>query len=218
MSPQQTALAACCRRSVWCANSIASPHSQARVQLGCLAPLSDQCATKLPRSTLRPVCTLVATLHSQTSVQPGCPLHSQTSVQLGCPLHSQTSVLLESHTPLSGLVCKLDCYTYSLAKTRTATRALWEQCLLLPPPMLLASYWLSSTLRADSFDCSACDCDRIGLLEEIPRSGIQISASTKRATIGVRAPYATRRKLRYEANQVWMNTTFISQGPQSSGI
>ncbi len=41
-----------------------------------------------------------------------------------------------------------------------------------------------------------------GLLEEIPRSGIQISASTKRATIGVRAPYATRRKLRYEANQV----------------
>ncbi len=57
-----------------------------------------------------------------------------------------------------------------------------------------------------------------GLLEEIPRSGIQISASTKKATIGVRAPNATRPKLRYEANQVWMNTTFISQGPQSSGI
>jgi hypothetical protein len=57
-----------------------------------------------------------------------------------------------------------------------------------------------------------------GLLEEIPRSGVQISASTKRATIGVRAPYATRCKLRYESNQVWMNTTFISQGPQSSGI
>jgi hypothetical protein len=57
-----------------------------------------------------------------------------------------------------------------------------------------------------------------GLLEEIPRSGVQISALTKRATIGVRAPYATRRKLRYEANQVWMNITFISQGPQSSGI
>ncbi len=35
--------------------------------------------------------------------------------------------------------------------------------------------------------------------------------------LGVRAPYATRRKLRYEANQVWMNTTFISQGLQSSG-
>ncbi len=35
--------------------------------------------------------------------------------------------------------------------------------------------------------------------------------------LGVRAPYATRRKLRYEANQVWMNTTFILQGPQSWG-
>jgi hypothetical protein len=35
--------------------------------------------------------------------------------------------------------------------------------------------------------------------------------------LGVRAPYATRRKLQYEANQVWMNTTFISQGPQSWG-
>ncbi len=57
-----------------------------------------------------------------------------------------------------------------------------------------------------------------GLLEEIPRVVVQISALTKRATIGVRAPYATRRKLRYEANQEWMNTTFISQGPQSSGI
>ncbi len=35
--------------------------------------------------------------------------------------------------------------------------------------------------------------------------------------LGVGTPYATRRKLQYEANQVWMNTTFISQGPQSSG-
>jgi hypothetical protein len=34
----------------------------------------------------------------------------------------------------------------------------------------------------------------------------------KRATVGVRAPYATR------LNQVWMNTTFISQGHQSSGL
>ena len=118
-------------------------------KLNCLTPLSCQCTTWLPRSSLRPVCNQAATLHSQTSVQPGCPLHSQTSVQLEC------------HTPLSGLVCKLDCYTYSLAKTRTATRALWEQLLLLPLPMLLASYWLSSTLRADSFDCSARDWDRI---------------------------------------------------------
>ena len=57
-----------------------------------------------------------------------------------------------------------------------------------------------------------------GLLGEIPRVVVQISALTKRATIGVRAPYATRRKLWYEANQVWMNTTFILQGPQSLGI
>ena len=35
--------------------------------------------------------------------------------------------------------------------------------------------------------------------------------------LGIRAPYGTWRKLRYEANQVWMNTTFISQGPQSWG-
>ncbi len=48
-----------------------------------------------------------------------------------------------------------------------------------------------------------------GLLEEIPRVVVQISALTKRATVGVRPPYATRRKLRYEANQAWMNTTFI---------
>ena len=123
-------------------------------KLNCLTPLSGQCATWLPHSTLRPVCNLVATLHSQTSVQ------------------------LECHTPLSGLVCKLDCYTYSLAKTRTATRALWEQLLLLPLPMLLASYWLTSTLRADSFDCSARDWDRKGLLEEIPRSGVQILCLT----------------------------------------
>ena len=35
--------------------------------------------------------------------------------------------------------------------------------------------------------------------------------------LGVRAPYAARRKRRYEANQVWMNTTFIWRGPQSWG-
>ncbi len=43
-----------------------------------------------------------------------------------------------------------------------------------------------------------------GLLGGIPRVVVQISALTKRATVGVRAPYATRRKLRYEANQVWI--------------
>ncbi len=35
--------------------------------------------------------------------------------------------------------------------------------------------------------------------------------------LGIRPPYEARRKRRYEANQVWMNTTFISQGPQSWG-
>ena len=35
--------------------------------------------------------------------------------------------------------------------------------------------------------------------------------------LGVRAPCATLRKRRYEANQVWLNTTFISQGSQSWG-
>jgi len=66
--------------------------------------------------------------------------------------------------------------------------------------------------------CSAQTVTRIGLLEEIPRSGVQIPCLYLMGRLGGRAPYATRRKLRYEANQVWMNTTFISQGPQSSGI
>ena len=44
-----------------------------------------------------------------------------------------------------------------------------------------------------------------GILGGIPRVVVQISALTKRATIGVRAPYATRRKLWYEANQVWVD-------------
>jgi hypothetical protein len=54
------------------------------------------------------------------------------------------------------------------------------------------------------------------MLEEIPRSGTD-SLPLWLGHLGVRAPYATRRKPRYEANQVWMNTTFISQGPQSWG-
>jgi hypothetical protein len=66
--------------------------------------------------------------------------------------------------------------------------------------------------------CSAQTVTRIGLLEEIPRNGVQIPCLYLMGHLGVRAPYATRCILRYEANQVWMNTTFISQGPQSSGI
>jgi hypothetical protein len=65
-------------------------------------------------------------------------------------------------------------------------------------------------------NCSAQTQTRIGLLEEIPRSGSD-SLPLLLGHLGVRAPYATRRKRRYEANQVWMNTTFISQGPQSWG-
>ena len=60
-----------------------------------------------------------------------------------------------------------------------------------------------------------------GLLEEIPPEvAVQISALTKRATVGVRAPYATRRKLRYEANQVWMNTKkkYINLKPRLQNI
>jgi hypothetical protein len=57
---------------------------------------------------------------------------------------------------------------------------------------------------------------RIGLLEEIPRSGSD-SLPLLLGHLGIRAPYATRRKRRCEANQVWMNRTFISQGPQSWG-
>ncbi len=161
MSSQQTALAACCHRSVWCPNLIASPHSQARVQLGCLAPLSGQYATKLPRSTLRPMCNQAATIHSQTSVQLDChaPLSDHWAIKQTRST-SQTSTQLDCHAPLSDQwAIKLALST--LAKTRTATCALWAQLLLLPLPMLLASYWLSSTLRADSFDCSARDWDRI---------------------------------------------------------
>jgi len=51
--------------------------------------------------------------------------------------------------------------------------------------------------------CSARDWDRIRITWGNPQSGCSdICSSTKRATIGVRAPYATRSKLRYEANQV----------------
>ncbi len=59
------------------------------------------------------------------------------------------------------------------------------------------------------------DPERNGVLEETPRSW----ADSYRwlSHLGVREPYATRCKRRYEANQVWLNTTFISQGSQSWG-
>ena len=81
-------------------------------KLNCLTPLSGPCTTWLPRSTLRPMCNQAATLHSQTSVQLDC--HA--------PLSDQWAIKLTRST---------------LAKTRTATRALWEQLLLLLPMFCL---------------------------------------------------------------------------------
>ncbi len=68
------------------------------------------------------------------------------------------------------------------------------------------------------------DSDQNGMLEEIPRSGIWflllIKPLRRMRTLYIYIYiyiYAARRKRKYEANQVWMNTTFISQGPQSWG-
>ncbi len=86
-----------------------------RASLNCHAPLSGPCTTWLPRSTLRPVCNQAATLHSQTSVQPGCPLHSQISVQLGCqaPLSDQWATKLPGSTlrPVYNLIATLHSQT-----------------------------------------------------------------------------------------------------------
>ena len=60
------------------------------------------------------------------------------------------------------------------------------------------------------------DSDQNRIAWGIPRSGSD-SLPLLLGHLGVRAPYATRRKRRYEANQVWLNTTFISQGSQSWG-
>jgi len=62
------------------------------------------------------------------------------------------------------------------------------------------------------------DCDQDRITWGNPQKWCSDSLPFLIGHLGVRAPYDTRRKLRYEANQVWMNTTFISQGPQSSGI
>ncbi len=57
---------------------------------------------------------------------------------------------------------------------------------------------------------------RSGLLGGIPRVVVQISALTLKGPLYVYAPLCDQAKLRYEASQVWMNATFVSQGPQSS--
>ena len=63
--------------------------------------------------------------------------------------------------------------------------------------------------------CSAQTQTRMGCLRKSPE--VEFDSYRWLSHLGVRTPYAARRKCRYEANQVWMNTTFISQGPQSWG-
>ncbi len=66
-----------------------------------------------------------------------------------------------------------------------------------------------------SYTCSAQTQTRMGCLRKPPE--VEFDSYRWLSHLGVRAPYAVWRKRRYEANQVWMNTTFISQGPQSWG-
>ncbi len=63
--------------------------------------------------------------------------------------------------------------------------------------------------------CSAQTQTRMGCLRKSPE--VEFDSYRWLSHLGVRAPYAARRKRRYKANQVWMNTTFILQGPQSWG-
>ena len=57
--------------------------------------------------------------------------------------------------------------------------------------------------------CSAQTQTRMGCLRKSPE--VEFDSYHWLSHLGVRAPYAARRKHRYEANKVWMNTTFISQ-------
>ncbi len=63
--------------------------------------------------------------------------------------------------------------------------------------------------------CSAQAQTRMGCLRKSPE--MEFDSYRWLSHLGVCAPYAARRKRRYEANQVWMNTTFILQGLQSWG-
>ncbi len=60
--------------------------------------------------------------------------------------------------------------------------------------------------------CSAQTQTRMGCLRKSPEVEFDWLSH-----LGISAPYAAWRKRRYEANQVWMNTTLFSQGPQSWG-
>ncbi len=78
---------------------------------------------------------------------------------------------------------------------------------------LLIQFQFSDSRR--NYRCSAQTQTRMGCLRKSQE--VEFDSYRSLSHLGVRAPYAARRKRRYEANQVWMNTTFISQGPQSWG-
>ena len=78
--------------------------------------------------------------------------------------------------------------------------------------------WRHQNTGYEKVSLSGTDSDQNRITWGNPQKWCSDSLPLLLGHLGVHAPYATRRKLRYEANQVWMNTTFISQGPQSSGI
>jgi hypothetical protein len=65
--------------------------------------------------------------------------------------------------------------------------------------------------------CSARDWDRIRITWGNPQSGCSDICSYLMGHYRCTHTLCYQEKLRYEANQVWMNTTFILQGQQSSG-
>ncbi len=81
--------------------------------------------------------------------------------------------------------------------------------------MSLRSRWEQKIMKCTEWYLFGTDPDWNGALEETPRSWTDSCRWLSR--LGVCAPYATQRKHRHEANQVWLNTTFISQGSQSWG-
>ena len=101
--------------------------------------------------------------------------------------------------------------------------------LIISNPALenLLSYWnrllkgLSHEIDINNLDknlqCSARDWDRIRITWGNPQSGCSDICSYLMGHCRcTRARLCDQAKLRYEASQVWMNATFISQGPQSS--
>ncbi len=88
---------------------------------------------------------------------------------------------------------------------------MWKISILKKFPVFRPLFWRRRLQRW----VFGTDLDWNGVLEETPRSWTD--SCRWLSHIGVRAPCATRRKRRNEANQVWLNTTFISQGSQSWG-